>query len=484
MLRLDGLRADSRARARVGRWEAGQTQEQVTMRRAGAAGTLPTKVTRGVVAMLIVATAVSFTVMPRGDVAGAQELPTEPASPPAEPTPAAQPQPAPGPAEFAAGAPHVATIAQGLVNVDGPVVWRVREVQLSATGAPETASSSFALQRTGAAIVRNELTTRRTRLEVGEAQYMSGGDPFLRYAVGSDPSIVWLVEMLTPEAAAAGVPANETVLFTSDAINDYPKGTFDAELQRGILLPNEVSELPPHTGPALVMVTSGRIEAAADGGAPAPIGAGSGRLVTGALTLRNGDSQPAGFIVAALGEPVDGAEQSGAAQAAPTQPPGSAQAVPTVLLPPVDQAPAVEPTPVPAVVEPTPVPVVEEPAPSSGDTDGDGWSDAEEIAYGSDPLNRDYDADGILDGTEIYQTGTDPLNNDTDGDGLLDGEEVNQYGSGPAAFDTDGDGLGDADEIFVYGTSPVLWDTDGDGISDGEEVFTFGTNPLDPASGP
>ena len=107
------------------------------------------------------------------------------------------------------------------------------------------------------------------------------------------------------------------MLFTSDAINDYPRGTFDVELQRGILLPGEVSELPPHTGPALMMVTSGRLQATADGGQPAPISAGSGRLVTGALTLRNGDTQPAAFVVAALGEPVDGAEQPAAAQAAP-----------------------------------------------------------------------------------------------------------------------------------------------------------------------
>ena len=103
------------------------------------------------------------------------------------------------PAEFIAGAPHVQTVAQGLVGVEGPVVWRVRELGLSATGAPETATSSFALQRTGASIVRNELTSRRTRLEAGEAHFMPAGDPFLRYAVGSDPSIIWILE-----AGAAG----------------------------------------------------------------------------------------------------------------------------------------------------------------------------------------------------------------------------------------------------------------------------------------
>jgi hypothetical protein len=371
-----------------------------------------------------------------------------------------------------------------LIGVDGPLVWRVREVGLSATGAPESGSTSFTLQRTGAAIIRNELTSRRARLESGEAFFMPSGDPFLRYAVGSDPSIIWVIELLPPDAAAPGAATTGTVLFTSDAINDYPRGTFDVELQRGILLPGEVSELPPHTGPALMMVTSGRLQATADGGQPAPISAGSGRLVTGALTLRNGDTQPAAFVVAALGEPVDGAEQPAAAQAAQTPVPG--QPVPTVLLPPVDAAPtAVAPTPVTVLVEPTLVPTTAPVVSSeSGDIDGDGLSDIDEAAYGSDPLNRDYDADGLLDGEEVYIYGTDPLNNDSDGDGLLDGEEVNQFGTSSTSSDADGDGLVDDDEIFVYGTAPDVFDTDGDGTGDGEEVLTYGTNPLDAASGP
>ena len=457
------------------------------MPRSGDAGNLPPGAALAGTVLLGLAMTLAA-ILPFSGPASAQELPTEaPSSPSAvEPTPAAQA--AVAPAEFTAGAPHLQTVAQGLIGIEGPVVWRVRELGLSATGAPESASSSFTLQRTGAAVIRSELTSRRSRLEAGEAYFMPAGDPFLRYAVGSDPSIIWVVELLPQEAAAPGTPVTGTVLFTSDAINDYPRGTFDAELQRGVLLPGEVSELPPHTGPALVMVTSGRIQASADGGQPAAIGAGSGRLVTGALTLRNGDTQPAAYVVASLGEPVDGAEQPAAAaqtaQTAPTPAPG--QPVPTVLLPPVDAAPtAVPPTPVPeVVVEPTPEPTQGVAAATEGDTDGDGWSDAEEIAYGSDPLNRDYDADGLIDGEEIYVYSTDPLNNDSDGDGLLDGEEVYQYAASPLSTDSDGDGLGDADELFVYGTGPAAFDTDGDGIGDGEEVFSFGTNPLDPASGP
>src|SRR5688572_11175379 len=358
------------------------------MGRAGYGSKLPVRAARGFTVLLSIAMAAA-TLVSSGDRAAAQDLPAQPSSPAAvepipaaaEPTPAAQT--AAAPAEFTAGAPHVHTIAQGLMGVEGPLVWRVREVGLSATGAPESTATSFTLQRTGAAIIRNELTSRRTRLEAGEAYFMPSGDPFLRYAVGSDPSIIWVVELLPPEAAAPGAATTGTVLFTSDAINDYPRGTFDVELQRGILLPGEVSELPPHTGPALMMVTSGCLQATADGGQPAPISAGSGRLVTGALTLRNGDTQPAAFVVAALGEPVDGAEQPAAAQAVPTPVPG--QPVPTVLLPPVDAAPTapagVVPTPEPVLVEPTPVPPAA-PVSESGDIDADGLSDVDEAAYG------------------------------------------------------------------------------------------------------
>ena len=180
------------------------------MGRAGYAGKLPVGAARGFAALLSIAMTAA-TLLPSGERAAAQDLPAQPASPAAvEPTPAAQSRSL-RPAEFTAGAPHVHTVAQGLIGVEGPLVWRVREVGLSATGAPESASTSFTLQRTGAAIIRNELTSRRTRLEAGEAYFMPSGDPFLRYAVGSDPSIIWVIELLPPEAAAPGAATTGTV---------------------------------------------------------------------------------------------------------------------------------------------------------------------------------------------------------------------------------------------------------------------------------
>ena len=43
---------------------------------------------------------------------------------------------------------------------------------------------------------------------------------------------------------------------------------------------------------------------------------------------------------------------------------------------------------------------------------------------------------------------------DSDGDGLSDSDEE-AYGTNPGVYDTDGDGIGDGEEVFVYGTNPV-----------------------------
>lgn len=65
---------------------------------------------------------------------------------------------------------------------------------------------------------------------------------------------------------------------------------------------------------------------------------------------------------------------------------------------------------------------------------------------------------------------------DTDGDGLTDDEET-AAGSDPQAVDTDGDGLTDGEEVIVYRTDPTAPDTDGDGYADGQEV-AGGYEPL------
>ncbi len=140
----------------------------------------------------------------------------------------------------------------------------------------------------------------------------------------------------------------------------------------------------------------------------------------------------------------------------------------------------------------------------AGDADGDGLSDAEEAALGTNPNNPDTDGDGLLDGYEVrygfnpldpgdggldpdedllnnleeQAIGTDPIDADTDDDDLGDGEELLVTGTSPSDADTDDDGLGDGAEVRVHGTDPNDKDTDDGGAWDGAEIRD-GTDPLD-----
>lgn len=338
--------------------------------------------------------------------------------------------------EFWPDAPHMQVIAQGVVNVDGPIIWRIRERVASEGDAPESPPTSFVLQRTGAAIIRNELTGRRIRLEPGEATFLPERDPVLRTAVGADPSQQWVIEFLPADTADGNAFLTGTQLFVSDATNSYPHGSFELELTRDVLLPAEVSRVSLSTGPALLLITSGHIEVTLEDSQVFLMRAGDSRLVTGRPFLRNVDSQAAVTVVAALREPMTDREVlSNAAQETPIPAPPE---VTSAILPPIE-APAVQPQPAPVAA----------PSPAPTDTS---WSDSATL--------------------------------DSDGDQIADIDELTIYGTDPYAWDTDGDGLGDGEEVFGYGTDPLLWDTDGDGISDGEEVHIYGTDPHDPTSGP
>lgn len=132
------------------------------------------------------------------------------------------------------------------------------------------------------------------------------------------------------------------------------------------------------------------------------------------------------------------------------------------------------------------------------DDDGDGLTNDEEAAAGTDPSNPDSDGDGIPDGIEVH-TGTNPLSPDTDGDGIPDGiEDTNHNGvvdpgeTDPRNPDSDGGGVPDGEEDKNHNgvvdpgeTDPRnpadddLRDSDGDGIPDRIEEQT-GTDPHNP----
>lgn len=92
---------------------------------------------------------------------------------------------------------------------------------------------------------------------------------------------------------------------------------------------------------------------------------------------------------------------------------------------------------------------------TSADSDGDGLTDEEEAAIGTDPNDADTDDDGLDDGTEVEAAmGTgcpDPLIPDSDGDTLSDGVEV-AAGTNPCNVDSDGDGI--PDDIDPFPTDP------------------------------
>jgi hypothetical protein len=106
------------------------------------------------------------------------------------------------------------------------------------------------------------------------------------------------------------------------------------------------------------------------------------------------------------------------------------------------------------------------PACLAADSDGDGLTNGEEDAIGTNRGSTDSDGDGVSDTVEVGPNHGDPL--DSDADGIIDAVEsgaIDSDGDGSpdsADADSDNDGIPDAIET----DSGVARDTDGDGTPD------------------
>ena len=120
--------------------------------------------------------------------------------------------------------------------------------------------------------------------------------------------------------------------------------------------------------------------------------------------------------------------------------------------------------------------------PLSVDTDGDTFSDKDDL-FPTDPAawqdtdgdgiadvyDSDRDGDGLEDAIEWEITGTDPLKPDTDGDGVID--SVDEFPLDVTeTLDSDSDGVGDNADAFPQNASESL-DSDGDGVGDNADLF-------------
>ena len=106
------------------------------------------------------------------------------------------------------------------------------------------------------------------------------------------------------------------------------------------------------------------------------------------------------------------------------------------------------------------------------DADGDGVSNGDELAAGTDPQDDDSDSDGLLDGDELGADPTSPP--DSDGDGLIDAIDADDDDDGLAtadelSVDVDGDGTPDTDIDGDGVLNHLDDDSDGDGWLDADE---------------
>lgn len=193
-----------------------------------------------------------------------------------------------------------AVLAQGLAFQSGEqVVWQVRDVDVPdiADAQPESSNAAIVLQRQGSSIIRNDVTAKRALLGPGEAYFKAAEDLYTTGAQGGS-STVWIFEV-TDQADVA-----DDAFYESPIVDDYDEGTYDLQLLRYVLQPDEQVDVPAHTGTALLMATAGEIDVEDERGLQV-LAAEDGQLMSGDGTVLNAGSAPAEFVISAFGSQVN-----------------------------------------------------------------------------------------------------------------------------------------------------------------------------------
>lgn len=296
----------------------------------------------------------------------------------------------------------------------------------------------------------------------GDAGFTPAGFRQVR-SDGPAPAPYYAVVLVpAPDDPAAGT-TDLDMLLLSDGF-PVPSGESRLQLWAGRLSPPATWTLPESEAPVALLVTSGAVEVQVAGEPESLtlVAGEAGAVPAGSVVSVRGSAEAIVYVTVIL------EEASVTPTAAPTSSRPRRTPAPTSVSSQHGPTPSVTPALAPSPsVTPTSVPL---------DSDGDGLTDQDEMARGTNPMSNDSDGDSVFDGYEV-SVGLNPLSPDSDGDGVSDYDEVANETVDPGSGDVDGDGLTDGFEGQVSLTNPNDADSDDDGLSDGDE-WNRGTDPL------
>lgn len=295
------------------------------------------------------------------------------------------------------GSDHGEVVAQGVLQIDGgEVQWSASTLDIAAMDTLSSERPTFVAAAGGGPVLIHGSDGIEVVLDAGEAVFRPATVTSLTSALGTEPSHVAVLGVGSPGG--------------NDAVGDSfvpGAGNHEVELLHGTLVPGQTLTVGGGL-PVLLFVAAGEVSTRADG---TTLRAGAVDVLLDDATIANATESPASVFIAVVGPAID--------LTAPTT--STITTTTTTGDATISSAPAATPTSAVTTAATTGPTTTAPPATIS---------------------------------TTILAPTTTATPPDSDGDGLSDSDEE-AYGTNPGVFDTDGDGLGDGEEVFVYGTNPT-----------------------------